>query len=95
MAGYKRIIVSVPTNLLQEVDGIVALEAGRTRSELIREALWCYIEERKKRALRERLKQGYQEMATLNLQLAEEGVDPDAAASGEYENYLAECEGQL
>lgn len=90
MADYKRIMISVPTNLLQEFDGLVALETGSNRSELVREALRRFIEERKRRTLRERLKQGYLEMATLNLQLAEEGLDPDEG----YENYLAECESQ-
>lgn len=89
MAEYKRIMISVPANLLREFDGLVALEAGSNRSELVREALQRFIEERKKRTLRERLKQGYLEMANLNLQLAEEGFD---LAIRKSENYLAECE---
>ena len=89
MAEYKRIMISVPANLLREFDGLVALEAGSNRSELVREALQCFIEERKKRTLRERLKQGYLEMANLNLQLAEEGFE---LAIRKSENYLAECE---
>jgi CopG family transcriptional regulator/antitoxin EndoAI len=93
VADYKRIMISVPANLLQEFDGL-ALEAGSNRSEMVREALRRFIEERKKRTLRERLKQGYLEMASLNLQLAEEGFEPDELSPRGYESYLAECEGK-
>lgn len=94
MADYKRIMITVPANLLQEFDGIVALEAGANRSQLIREALRRYIEERKRRSLRERLKEGYLAMGSLNLQLAEEGLEPDEDLTLRYENFLAEAEGQ-
>lgn len=90
MAEYKRIMISVPASLLREFDGLVALEAGCNRSELVREALRRFIEERKKRTLRESLKQGYLEMAKLNLQLAEEGFELEIRKT---EKYLAECEG--
>ena len=89
MADYKRIMISVPASLLREFDGL-ALEAGSNRSEMVREALRRFIEERKKRTLRERLKQGYLEMANLNLQLAEEGFELEIRKT---EKYLAECEG--
>ncbi len=79
MASLKRIVVSVPDQLLREVDGLVAMERWN-RSALIREAVRIYVEERKKRDMREQLKRGYREMARINLALAEEGpvfeVDP-------------------
>jgi CopG family transcriptional regulator/antitoxin EndoAI len=93
VADYKRIMISVPASLLREFDGL-ALEAGSNRSEMVREALRRFIEERKKRTLRERLKQGYLEMANLNLQLAEEGLKSDELSPQRYESYLAECEGK-
>lgn len=93
MADYKRIMISVPASLLREFDGL-ALEAGSNRSEMVREALRRFIEERKKRTLRERLKQGYLEMANLNLKLAEEGLKSDELSPQRYESYLAECEGR-
>lgn len=73
MAELKRIMISLPNSLLQEVDGIVALEKGN-RSEFIREAMRHYIEERRRREMRDRMKRGYLEMAALNLALAEEGL---------------------
>lgn len=72
MVTYKRIVISVPDQLLREVDGLVALER-LNRSALIQEAVRTYVEERKKRDMREQLMRGYQEMATINLALAEEG----------------------
>lgn len=72
MAVSKRIVVTVPEPLLQQVDGIAAMERI-DRSALIREAVRIYVEERKKRDIREQMRQGYREMAGLNLTLAEEG----------------------
>jgi len=72
MALSKRIVVSVPAHLLEEVDGLVAMERWN-RSALIREAVRIYVQERKKRDMREQMKRGYQEMARINLALAEEG----------------------
>lgn len=83
MATSKRIVVSVPANLLREVDGLVAMERWN-RSALIREAVRIYVEERKKRDMRQQMKRGYQEMARINLTLAEEGpvFEPTAAVQG-------------
>ncbi|SHJ47490.1 CopG family ribbon-helix-helix protein [Desulfofundulus thermosubterraneus] len=71
MAQVKRIMISLPDNLLAEVDGIVAAER-LNRSELIREAMRFYIAERKRQQLREQMKKGYQEMAKINRELAAE-----------------------
>ncbi len=73
MAETKRIMISLPNNLLSEVDGIVAMEK-RTRSEFIREAMKLYLQERKKRQIREKMQRGYQEMAKLNLALSREAM---------------------
>jgi CopG family transcriptional regulator/antitoxin EndoAI len=72
MASSKRIVVSVPDSLLREVDGLVAMERWN-RSALVREAVRIYVEERKKRDMRQQMKRGYREMARINLTLAEEG----------------------
>lgn len=68
----KRIVISVPDKLLREVDGLVATEHWN-RSSFVREAVRVYVEERKKRDMREQLKRGYRSMARINLALAEEG----------------------
>lgn len=73
MAETKRIMISLPHNLLQEVDGIVASEK-RTRSDFIREAMRLYLKEREKRQIRENMQKGYMEMAKINLRMANEAL---------------------
>ncbi len=72
-------MISLPQHLLSEVDGVVELEK-RTRSEFIREAMKLYLQERKKRQIRERMQEGYMEMARLNLALANEAIDAENEA---------------
>lgn len=67
----KRIMISIPQHLLQEVDG-VAQKENSNRSELIRQAMKMYLTERKKRHIREIMKKGYMEMANINLNMASE-----------------------
>lgn len=64
-----RIVISLPQNLLQEVDGVVEIEA-LNRSELIRKAMRLYLLEREKQVLRENMQKGYMEMANINLNLS-------------------------
>jgi CopG family transcriptional regulator / antitoxin EndoAI len=80
LAETKRIMISLPNNLLQEVDGIVASE-NRTRSDFIREAMRLYLQDREKRQIRERMQKGYLEMARLNLRLANEAIDAENEAN--------------
>lgn len=91
MAGSKRIVISLPNSLLEEVDGIVALEK-KNRSEFIREAMRLYIKEREKRQMRETMKKGYLEMARINKTLAEMALQAENDAYSVYETQLAECE---
>ncbi len=79
MARTKRIMISLPQNLLKEVDGVVEMEK-RTRSEFIREAMKLYLQERRKRQIRERMQEGYIEMARLNLALANEAISAENEA---------------
>ena len=55
MAELKRIVVSLPDNLLEKVDYFVAQE-NKNRSELIRDAMKLYIKEMEKLRVREQLK---------------------------------------
>ena len=93
MGELRRIMITVPAALLQEVDGMVALEKGRTRSEFVREALHRFLEDRRRREIRDRMKIGYLEMARLNLQLAEEGLPTEEDVDAVVQTYLiAEAE---
>ncbi len=76
MAELKRIMISIPDSLLQEIDGIVAMEK-LSRSQFMRNAMRLYIEDRRRKAIIENMRKGYQEMAAINLTLAEEGLYVD------------------
>ncbi len=91
MRNLKRVMISLPLNLLEEVDGIVERE-NLNRSQFIREAMRLYISEKKRREIRERMRQGYLEMGTLNLQLANEDLVGEKKRLMAYESNLAECE---
>jgi CopG family transcriptional regulator / antitoxin EndoAI len=80
LAETKRIMISLPHNLLEEVDDIVATEK-RTRSDFIREAMRLYLAEREKQQIRERMQRGYMEMAKLNLRLANEAFEVENEAN--------------
>lgn len=77
MAELKRIMISIPNSLLKEIDGIVAMEK-LSRSQFVRDAMCLYLEDRKRKAIIESMRRGYQEMAAINLSLAEEGLYADA-----------------
>jgi CopG family transcriptional regulator/antitoxin EndoAI len=79
LARTKRIMISLPQTLLKEVDGVVEMER-RTRSEFIREAMKLYLQERRKKQIRERMQEGYMEMAKLNLTLANEAINAENEA---------------
>lgn len=87
MSQVKRIMISLPDSLLEEVDGIVAAEQ-LNRSEFIREAMKRYISERKRRLLREQMKIGYMEMAQINLSLAIENDEVESELVPIYEPVL-------
>lgn len=67
----KKIMISLPQHLLNEVDGYVKTEKVN-RSEIISQATKMYLRERKKRQIREAMQQGYMEMAKINLNIAAE-----------------------
>ncbi|MCX7779999.1 MAG: ribbon-helix-helix protein, CopG family [Negativicutes bacterium] len=91
MADLKRIMISIPNSLLQEVDGIIAMEK-LSRSQFVREAMRLYIEDRKRKAVRDLMKKGYQEMAIINLSLAEEGLMAETEVLETLPTLLAERE---
>ncbi|NLZ53772.1 MAG: ribbon-helix-helix protein, CopG family [Thermoanaerobacteraceae bacterium] len=91
MAELKRIVVSLPDNLLEKVDYFVALE-NKNRSEFIRDAMKLYIKEMEKLRIREQLKIGYIKMAEVNIKFAEMGLCEDFKDFVLYESRLSECE---
>ena len=77
----KRIMISLPQQLLQEVDGMVEKE-NSNRSEFVRQAMKLYLYERKKRLIREMMQRGYMEMAKINLNIASESFEAEEEADG-------------
>ncbi len=80
MKEAKRICVSVPRSLLEEMDSMAESE-DTSRSEFIRDAVRSYIHSRQLYDLRESLREGYENMASLNLKLAEACIDVENESS--------------
>ncbi|MCL2336408.1 MAG: ribbon-helix-helix protein, CopG family [Firmicutes bacterium] len=82
MTQIKRVVISLPKYLLSEIDRIAAAE-NINRSEFIRAAMLLYIDDRKRRQLREQMIKGYLEMANINLEMAIEhyGLEVEAELS--------------
>lgn len=76
MAETRRIMVSLPNSLLEEVDVMVPMEY-ENRSDFVIEAMKLFINEKKKMSITEKLKEGYKEMSQINLALAEIGLEQD------------------
>lgn len=91
VAEVKKIIVSLPNNLLKQIDYIIAYE-NKNRNEFIQEAMKLYIKEREKLKIREQLKLGYVKMAQVNIEFAELGICADCKDFVMYESRLSECE---
>lgn len=88
MADNKRIVVYLPENLLQQVDGL-AERAHSNRSEVVREAMQLYLTEHRKHDIRELMQQGYTEMAHLNLRIASEAFALEQEAGGTVERLVS------
>lgn len=91
MAELRKILISLPDNLLKEIDSIVSVEKTN-RSEFVREAMKLYIREKRKMQMRDKMKKGYQEMAEINIRLAELCMDADSDQQYKYEERLGELE---
>lgn len=91
MAESNKIIIDLPESMLEEFDEILC-KNNKNRSEFIMEAIILYIEENKKRKLREKMRMGYREMSKINLEIAEFSFAADCCDLCEYEARLAECD---
>jgi len=72
----RRIIVTMPPDLLQQVEEMAA-KLDFNRSQFIRHALQTFLEEQRRRELRELLKEGYLVNAERDRQIAEEFAHAD------------------
>ncbi|MBM7855362.1 CopG family transcriptional regulator/antitoxin EndoAI [Desulfohalotomaculum tongense] len=86
--SYKKVEVNLPDNLVDEID-VLARREDLDRGELMRQAVYAYISEKKRWYMREQMKKGYLEMASINLELATEQAKLEAEA----DEYLPAAEG--
>jgi len=91
LADLRKILISLPDNLLKEIDHIVSVEKTN-RSEFVREAMKLYIREKRKIEMRDRMKKGYMEMAEINLKLSEMCLEADNEQQLKCEERLREME---
>ena len=91
MSESKKLVINLSDTLCSEFDEALKQDCKK-RSEFIREAIILYIEEKKKLHFIEEMKNGYMEMAELNLQLCEMGFCSDIRELKEYEVKLSESD---
>ena len=91
MSQLKKVLITVPDTLLAQVDSLASDEKVN-RSEFVREAMKMYINEKKKVALREQMKEGYLEMAQINLSISKMCFEAENDAFSCSEEKIAECE---
>jgi CopG family transcriptional regulator/antitoxin EndoAI len=75
----RRIMVTMPPELLHQVNEAAA-RLNFNRSQFIRQAVKAFIEDQRRRELRELLKEGYQANAERDLRIAEEFAHADYEA---------------
>ena len=91
MSQLKKVLITVPEDLLNEADEFVR-EEKTNRSEFVREALRLYIKEKRRSLLRSQMEKGYQEMAEINLAVSEMYFEAESEDFSAVEEKLAECE---
>lgn len=80
--SLEEISVKIPKNLLNEVDGVMEYE-NRDLSDFICQATRNYLQYKKEEHIqqfREAMKQGYEEMARINLTIASEAFQAEEEA---------------
>lgn len=87
MSGKKRMVVYVPEQLLEQVDGVARTDSAN-RSQIVREALRMYVSTHRN-DIREQMQQGYMEMARLNLRIASEAFPLEQEAGGTVERLVS------
>jgi len=88
LAETRRIVVTLPESIIEEVDDIASSEK-KNRSDFIQEAIYTVLKERRKAGIREQMRRGYVEMAQINLALAKDLSQAEEEATICYEKKLA------
>ena len=91
MPQYKKILVALPLETIEGIDEF-SKQVGISKSELIRQGLSDFILGKRRKKIKEELKNGYIEMGNINLSLAEMCFEADNDTQLCYEEKLSECE---
>ncbi len=91
MSQFKEVLITLPDYLVDEIDKLAEKE-NKNRSDIVRDVMKSYLGEKHKRELKAELARGYQEMAKINLSIAQECLCSDEENLKHYEEKLAECE---
>lgn len=83
---------NLPEGLLEEFDEAHRSKSDKDKSVIIRKTVVYYINERKRKGLKELMKKGYQEMGNINCEISECGITIDCLELAKYEAGLAECD---
>ena len=73
MGELRQLTICLPEGMLEKIDRLAARQQY-SRSELVYEAMDAYITRYEHEMMLECMRRGYQEMAPINLSLAEEGL---------------------
>lgn len=73
MDEWKCVKVSFSERMLADID-LFASQGKQSRNEFVREAMDAYLSDCRHQRLMASMKRGYEEMAAINLSLAEEGI---------------------
>lgn len=84
----QEIVVQLPKNLLNEVDGLMKREDSNL-NEFIFQATKSYVQDRKQRHIRESMQRGYMEMAKINLNIASESFLAEEEAESTLERLVS------
>ncbi|MGB4338893.1 MAG: ribbon-helix-helix protein, CopG family [Bacillota bacterium] len=87
MAQTKRIAVTVPRGLLEEVDSFGARN-GLNRSEVVRRAIRLLVAEGARSQMMQLMAAGYAQMGEINLATARECAAADEEAYSVYQRWL-------
>lgn len=88
MAGFKEIKIQLPDHIVNELNNL-SVSRNCDQHEVISAAMEYYIKGMKHLERLEDLKSGYENMAEINLQYAEVGIESELYALEEYEVRLA------
>ena len=84
----REIVVTLPQQIVQEIDGLARMD-NVNRDEFMLRALSTYLRERNRRQIRESMRQGYMEMAKINLNIASEAFLAEEEAENTLERLVS------